>query len=821
MALASPEVEAGLTASFRERVLERAMRIGFPEPATRRAVSLRVANGEALTGKKAEDRRDLSSCKDPSRMSRIEAVEEILRPAFNSRWLRYKSERQFELRLQNLTDEQVREWASETLKSHPWAPGFHVPTFYEFVTSEAYLDESEPTERQLRAFHDSIGPDAWHWFVYPRKINTIWLCWGKGSGKDWLSACVLAYVAYVVVNMRNPWFHFGTIPGEAMDCINVAENGVQAKDVYFVKLQRMLERDCFTPILDQRTGKHIKSDKVIFWKRVPGRQNPIRALRLLSLNSKAESVEGKNTFFWVMDEADAFRTKDGDANARDMFGKLSTSNRFRDRQIGIVISYPRAKNGFILTHLKECGNLGGARLSWWGDKAPTYGVLPFKTFIPTTAPGFDPLNPGRIIMRERWTNPDGTAINDTPDTIIYDKWLHDKETYNAVYECNPPSVEDAFISNETKISDATTAYKDACMEPIASVETFHTSETSHGRTFRYVAKRLKNLRLRPNTVYYIGSDGGHKQDSFTLTVFHGIPSGERGYLCPECWIDRRKRYQKHYFPRAVGGEKPETLSAWACDCCGNLPTKMHAFWGVASSSGREVTREVIRGYSKAGDPIYEQEEYTDEKGRRQQRQKTETVHLPVVVEDLIIEWEPDRNQGIEVDFENVTDVIIELVKTGQIGHITIDQWQAEEKAQRIRRAGGNVDTKQLSNPEQLKMYRNYKDVLYRNICLLQENPKRDIQLSELQFDANRIDHPTQHSDGTRGGKDITDAEAMAILDCCTRGTSMGRVMIGGRDSSDMLMREQGKHTNKARQARASLVGGVIGRIPRPVPPRPR
>lgn len=769
-----------------------------------RATALRVAVGDSVVPPP-----DLASCRDPRKMTREELVRDILQPALEARWLRFKHERLFRERLEKLETEQVRQWACEVLKEHPWPPGFHVPTFREFVTGKEYLDETfAPTERQTRAFQEALGESAYDWFVYRRKINLLCLVWGKGSGKDWLSACILAYVAYTVGHMRHPWFHFGVSEGSTLDCINVAESKQLAQDVFFGYLSQMLKQPCFEAILQP---KDILTERVLFWRQVPGRKAKLRALRLLSLNSKSEAVEGKNTFLWVMDEADAFKTAEGHQNAREMFTKLTSSNRFGDQQIGIAISYSRSKNGFILSLYMECGNvLGpdgeyGKRKNAWGDRAATWEVLPFKVFQPCPTPMPDPLNPGRMI-EEAYTNPAGN-VGRTPDTAMHAMWEHDPEEFNRVYACSPPAAEDAFITFPEKITEAVEAGRYACLEPVATFQVEQRIDRVSGQEYRYIAKRLLSLNLRPGITYYLAGDAGSKQDSFALALFHIVPPNEAGFICPACWVDRKKRWAKHYTPeeRSALAGPPQH---YACDHCGLAPHPEEDFWGVSKPAGRVVQRPVVSHYNAAGHPVYAQEQVYDEAtGRWAGQPQVEEVFFPLVVEDLLLEWQPDRREGIVVDFENVTEIILQLHETGQIGFARFDQWQAEEKIQRLRRAGLPADTKQLSNPEQLKQMRNYKDLLYGNLVWLLSNAKRDRELSELQdINGTKMDHPKEAAGGGRGSKDLVDAEAMAIQLACEKGANPGVILTSRSDRAARALQQQGQR--RARQ-QASIVGNVL------------
>lgn len=911
---------------------------------------------------------DLATCGDPDRMP-IEALfSDILVPALKRGKLSgISGKAHFKKYSAALSEPQLRFWAGEVLRANPWPYDFHVPTFHEFIVSPEYLYLNlKPTERQMR-FTEALGSDAWDWFVYPRKIQLIILCLGKGckdgdtllkdyrsgetrtmrewasdgrtllvkswdgervvyrpsspvyrkgraglfritlddgrkdivtdehryysqdgwrclkdlqigcgiltlskpssdreralsgseiasdstggyrvitsiepvgegdffdltvpgtecyfdseeilnhnSGKDLISACILAYTAYVVNHMRNPWHHFRVPFGTMLDCINVAESGTLAKDIFFASyLEPMLQMPCFEGLLDQRPGKDILTEKVTFWRKMPQRRQRIRAFRILSLNSKSESVEGKNTFLWVMDEADAFKTADGHANARQMFMKLSTSNRFANRQIGIIISYPRSKNGFMFAMLKECGNVQdpttgeyGKRKNAWGDKAATYEVLPFKVYIPCLTPMPDPLNPGRII-EEAYTNPVG-YVGDTPDSSMQAFYENDIKSFRAVYECDPPAAEDAFLSNPEKIGEAVQAGLRSCIEPLADVEDYISTDLAGGMTYRYVAKRLSNLRWRPGVTYYIGGDGGAKQDSFTICISHAVDPQEKGAICPSCWADRSLRRKKHYLPRPVPGLVLKHAGQFACDYCRNLPDEKEKFWGVSLPQGRRIERPVIKGYNQAGQPVWEDEVVFDETlGREVRRQKLETVFLPLIQEDLLLEWLPDEKEGLVVDFDNVTEVLLQLCSSGQVGMVKIDQWQAEEKIQRVRRAGYAADAQQMSNPEQLKGYRNYKDLLNSNLIMLLPNPERDRQLQELQGGETKIDHPKESEVG-KGKKDLPDAEMISFQLAVQYGSRMG-IILGpeGDRPGQRDLTSRGEHLAQSRKKRQSVVG---------------
>lgn len=655
------------------------------------------------------------------------------------------------------------EFAAQAYTLHaqvfPWLDETAIPTFPEFVASPRYLGESPLSDRQRRVFEQSIGLHARDWFVTPRKISTLWLCWGKGSGKDLLSAEVLAYTAYCIARMRNPWLVFGQPFGEVMDCINVAQDKNAAQDNFYARFQRMVRRPCFAGLLNQKdakSGGDIAADATDFYTNIAGYDYPVLVMRVHSLHSKNEAAEGKNTLFWVMDEADALKTAENDAAGRMMFRTLRTSNRFFWRQLGIVISYPRADNGFMFWGLRQCGNRNGPAEEWWGDLAPTWQVLPWKSYEPV-----------------EWRG----KIHDA-DPIMAQLYRDDPEDFWATYGCRPPAVEGAFIANPEKIGEATEAAEDACLEPIAEVEPSRTvRRTDDNKEHQFVSLAISNIRFRQGVTYFLAGDAGTTHDSFALCVAHMVPPGERGFICPRCWGIGQRRYAKHYRAVPVPARWPSGpyLSPvdWRCDFdglggkrCETPDSAKHRFWGLVDRSGVSVQQLRVARVTKAGEPVAA----LDTEGN----EVLEDGWLPLVVEDLLLEWRPDKRRQLTVDYLNVRDVIWQLkdaarAQGARFGMMRFDKWQAESIIQDILASGIMAEGKQMSNPEQLAIYRNYKRLLNNNLVWLL--PDQDgyphlrarQQLRELILvNASKIDHPKVSGYGGPGAKDLTDAEAIAF-----------------------------------------------------------
>lgn len=232
--------------------------------------------------------------------------------------------------------------------------------------------------------------------------------WGKGSGKDFISALAGLRQIYFLLCMRNPYEFHGLAKNTGIQLVNVAYTKDQAKFVYFKQLKGLLKGSAWF----LRRGYTPTRDRILF-------EHDIEAV---SASADGDSVEGQNIIFSVMDEASAFKdanmvkarkAADGvkvDRAADAIYKVLRTSTRSRFPEVGkvVMISYPRYRDDFIQQKRKE------------NEESP-YGFSsgPYATWE---------------------VNPRVTRDKLQPD---YDK---NPESAMAMYECKPPYAEDGYIT---------------------------------------------------------------------------------------------------------------------------------------------------------------------------------------------------------------------------------------------------------------------------------------------------------------------------------------------------------------------------------------
>ena len=140
-----------------------------------------------------------------------------------------------------------------------------------------------------------------------RAVFEIWLAWGKGSGKDYISRITLSRIAYLLLCLESPQAYFGMPGSETISITNVATSSLQARHIFFAPWVQMLRQ---SPWFRNRMDPGVLS--IQFDKQVLA----------LSGHSKSESQEGQNLLAAVLDEIAAFKTA----------AELSTKKREMDRE---------------------------------------------------------------------------------------------------------------------------------------------------------------------------------------------------------------------------------------------------------------------------------------------------------------------------------------------------------------------------------------------------------------------------------------------------------------------------------------------------------
>ena len=368
----------------------------------------------------------------------------------------------------------------------------HILTFKEFCMSPEHMNFPPLSERQLMVADYMFGDDPKKMFDNNR--NTAVLSWGKGAGKDTLSALMILYVVYILECLHNPQQFLGLPDNDNIDLRNVASTKEQAHDVFFeIFKSKVMNWSWLKSRWDiQVSGRFFSSSQkgmAEVGNKILITEDAIifpRNIRAFSASSEAETSEGRNLLMFVLDEADAFKTSSKNRNADKIYRILrsSAASRFKKRFKCFLISYPRSINGFILRKYKESKKF----LNIYSDLAATWEVKPRNLFSPDTF--------------------EFEGIQVPMD--LYDEFRLDPIGANAAYCCRPPEAEELFIEDWDRVEAAA----DQTNAPLFEFGDY----TNNGMIKKRILKHpYEHDRA---THYVLILDLGLKNDPTALTLMH-------------------------------------------------------------------------------------------------------------------------------------------------------------------------------------------------------------------------------------------------------------------------------------------------------------
>lgn len=375
--------------------------------------------------------------------------------------------------------------------SNPWITD-HILTYEEFFYSPEHMNFPKLSKKQKDFCDYLLGSDPKKIFENNRKLAVC--VFGKGSGKDTISALIQLYIVYVLLNLKNPQkFLNGAPPTSTIDLLNVASSKDLAEMVYFNIVKNMVKEWKWArnkwkmvvngrfygavseDLLDKEEKITITNDSIIFPKNI----------RMISGSSEAESSEGKNILFYVLDEADAF--KDGQRSADKLFRvcRTSSSSRFGDKAKGIIISYPRSEDGFIMKLYKSVKD----DLSSWCDIGATWEVKP----------------------REMFSKEEFEFEGELIPMDFYNDFKLDPIGSKAAYMCKPPKSENSFIEDQGAVERATMRHPGDIVIYSDKIDMYH----------NMVKKEILQVRGNAkNKDYVLCFDLGQVNDATALCIAH-------------------------------------------------------------------------------------------------------------------------------------------------------------------------------------------------------------------------------------------------------------------------------------------------------------
>ena len=389
----------------------------------------------------------------------------------------------------------------------------HLLTFAEFAAHPDHMHFPTLSQKQRDMAEYMLGPDPRRTFEVKRTLAV--LVWGKGSGKDTMSVLVQLYIVYLLLNMRNPQKYLAQADQSSLDMYNIACSKDQAETVYFQILKTFVLqwkwlRENWTCVVNGRFFVSQKEEEVDdnYLNRVTITNDAIlfpKNIRCFSGSSESESLEGKNVLVFILDEADAFKKESQTRSAEKILSTMTSSanSRFNGKEKGFVISWPRSKDGFIMSLYKKTANM----LSVYGDIAPTWEVKPRHLFSPETFE-FE----GHQVPMDKYE-----AFRLNPLESL------------ACYLCEPPDAISPYIEDLSKVDSATSNVR----------QLFEFRDKVEGEYVRKVITRSPFMHDR-SVKYAMAFDLSETRDYTALSIAHR-ENDKIIFDAITCWIPDRKK----------------------------------------------------------------------------------------------------------------------------------------------------------------------------------------------------------------------------------------------------------------------------------------
>jgi len=132
-------------------------------------------------------------------------------------------------------------------------------------------------------------------------------------------------------------------------------------------------------------------------------------------------------------------------------------------------------------------------------------------------------------------------------------------------------------------------------------------------------------------------------------------------------------------------------------------------------------------------------------------QAVKEVTINMVVEDLIVVWQPDKKRKLQVSLDNIQTIIFDLMERGiRFKKISYDQWNSASSLEAFARKGIPTEKHNISTDD----YKLLRNVIYAGGAKLLPYQLQQHELEKLQFlNGRKVDHPEE------GSKEIADCLA--------------------------------------------------------------
>ena len=132
------------------------------------------------------------------------------------------------------------------------------------------------------------------------------------------------------------------------------------------------------------------------------------------------------------------------------------------------------------------------------------------------------------------------------------------------------------------------------------------------------------------------------------------------------------------------------------------------------------------------------------------------------IEDMLIKWTPDTVHKVPVSVQNTIDMVEAICERVHVKKALMDKFNSGAMVQKLLELGVEAEDKVFSNPFQLSIYTQFKNLAYTGqLELLDEETANDNMKHILLVNGTKIDHEKDRE------KDTCDARTASIHLCAT------------------------------------------------------
>jgi hypothetical protein len=385
-------------------------------------------------------------------------------------------------------------------------------SFREFVVSKEHLHVAPLSEKQFLAILKLTGDDPLKIFTDERVKHIGVYLLGKGSGKDYMIAILLAYLFYILLCMHNVHDYFGFPLDEPLDLLNVAPTAFQAREVFFQKFKSRLMNwkwllINFKVTIRNKVVRGCTGSKLEI-KITDTSVETSNNIRANSLHAEAGNYEGFNVLVAILDETSEFddkfeEVKDADGEimnigkAELIYNTLRTSAESRKLPwLMAIMSFPRRSDDFTIQKYNEAiEDPDGITIA---ERGCTWEYNPrfFKE---------------KTFTFEQWEVP-----------VSLKKAFENDPTNSRMKFCTvPPIVLNRFFYNDERIQSAI----DENIQPLLILKSdIETIMDGKGKPSRFLIQKVMSSSIANRAwAWAIHIDLSIRSDSTVLAIGHGEP----------------------------------------------------------------------------------------------------------------------------------------------------------------------------------------------------------------------------------------------------------------------------------------------------------